>query len=190
MTGYTLGQFANFIRPGYVMVGATFNPSPEVFVTAYAGSGTLVVVAVNTNTVPASQTFSISGMSVSSMIPTVTSSNLSMVQEPGIPVTGGNFTATLPAQSTTTFVSVSSPILVNAQQSNGAFQFSFTGIAPLQYTVLTSTNLSLPLSSWTVAVQPQTPETIIILSASPWRPASRRNFIACRFRDVTAPFAS
>lgn len=151
VTGYTLGQFANFIRPGYVMVGATFNPSPEVFVTAYTGSGTLVVVAVNTNTVPASQTFSISGMSVSSMIPTVTSSNLSMVQEPGIPVAGGNFTATLPAQSTTTFVSGSSPILVNAQQSNGAFQFSFTGVAPLQYTVLTSTNLSLPLSSWTVA---------------------------------------
>lgn len=151
VTGYTLGQFANFIRPGYVMVDATFNPSPEVFVTAYIGSGTLVVVAVNTNTVSASQTFSISGMSVSSMIPTVTSSNLSMAQEPSIPVTGGNFTATLPAQSTTTFVSSASPILINAQQSNGAFQFSFTGSAPLQYTVLTSTNVSLSLNNWTVA---------------------------------------
>jgi glucuronoarabinoxylan endo-1,4-beta-xylanase len=151
VTGYMVAQFANFIRPGYVMVGATFNPSPDVFATAYTGNGTLVVVAVNTNSVQVSQTFSISGMSVPVMIPTVTSSNLSMAQEPGIPVSGGNFTATLPALSTTTFVSVSSPILINAQQSNGAFQFSFTGSAPLQYTVLTSTNLSLPLNSWTVA---------------------------------------
>jgi glucuronoarabinoxylan endo-1,4-beta-xylanase len=151
VTGYMVAQFANFIRPGYVMVGATFNPSPNVFATAYTGNGTLVVVAVNTNSVPVSQSFSISGMSVPFMIPTVTSSNLSMAQEPVIPVTGGNFTATLPALSTTTFVSVSSPSLVDALQINGKFQFSFAGSAPLQYTVLTSTNLSLPLSSWTVA---------------------------------------
>ena len=151
VTGYTVAQYANFIRPGYVKVDATYNPSPEVFVTAYKGGGTLVVVAVNTNTLPASQTFSISGMSVPFMTPTVTSTNLNMAQQPSIPANGGNFTATLPAQSTTTFVSAPSPILVNALQSNDAFQFSFTGSAPLQYTVLTTTNLSLPLSNWTVA---------------------------------------
>jgi glucuronoarabinoxylan endo-1,4-beta-xylanase len=151
VTGYMVAQFASFIRPGYVMVGATFNPSPSVFVTAYTGSGALVVVAVNTNSLPVSQAFSISGMSVPFMIPTVTSSNLNMGQQPGIPVASGNFTATLPAQSTTTFVSAPSPILVDALQTNGTFQFSFTGSAPLQYTVLTATNLSLPLSNWTVA---------------------------------------
>ena len=151
VTGYMVSQFANFIRPGYVVVGATFNPSPSVFVTAYTGGGTLVVVAVNTNTTPVSQAFSISGMSVPFMTPTVTSSNLNVVQQPSIPVTRGNFTNTLPARSTTTFVSVSSPILVNVLQTNGTFQFSFTGSAPLQYTVLTSTNITLPLSNWTVA---------------------------------------
>jgi glucuronoarabinoxylan endo-1,4-beta-xylanase len=151
VTGYMVSQFANFIRPGYVVVSATFNPSPNVFVTAYTGGGTLVVVAVNTNSLPVSQAFSISGMSVLFMTPTVTSSNLNMAQQPSIPVASGNFTATLPAQSTTTFVSVSSPILVNALQTNRTFQFSFTGSAPLQYTVLTATNLSLPLSKWIVA---------------------------------------
>jgi glucuronoarabinoxylan endo-1,4-beta-xylanase len=151
VTGYMVALFANFIRPGYVMVGATFNPSPKVFATAYTGNSTLVVVAVNTNSVPVSQAFSISGLSVPFMTPTVTSSNLNMVQETSIPVAGGNFTATLPAQSTTAFVSVSSPILFDALQTNRTFQFSFTGSAPLQYTVLTSTNLSLPLSNWTVA---------------------------------------
>ncbi len=149
VTGYMVAQFANFIRPGYVMVGATFNPSTNVFVTAYTGGGALVVVAVNMNSLPVTQGFSISGMSVSSMIPTVTSSNLSMAQVPGIPVKSGIFDATLPALSTATFVSVSSPILVNARQANGAFQFSFTGSAPLQYTVLTATNLTL--GNWTVA---------------------------------------
>jgi glucuronoarabinoxylan endo-1,4-beta-xylanase len=150
VTGYMVAQFANFIRPGYVMVGATFNPSPSVFVTAYTGSGTLVVVAVNTNSLPVTQGFSISGMSVSSMIPTVTSSNLSMAQEPGIPVKSGIFDATLPALSTATFVSVSSPILVNALHANGTFQFSFTGSPPLQYNVLNAANLSLARSNWTV----------------------------------------
>jgi glucuronoarabinoxylan endo-1,4-beta-xylanase len=150
VTGYMVAQFANFIRPGYVMVGATYNPSGSVFVTAYTGNGTLVVVAVNTDTSPASQAFSISGMSVPFMIPTVTSSNLSMVQQPAIPVASGNFTATLPAESTTTFVSVSPPNLVNTLQTNGTFQSSFTGLAPLQYAVLAATNLSLPMSNWTV----------------------------------------
>jgi glucuronoarabinoxylan endo-1,4-beta-xylanase len=151
VTGYMVAQFASFIRPGYVMVGATFNPSTNVFVTAYTGGGALVVVAVNMNSLPVTQGFSISGMSVSSMIPTVTSSNLSMAQVTGIPVKSGIFDATLPALSIATFVSVSSPILVNARQANGVFQFSFTGSAPLQYTVLSATNLSLHPINWTVA---------------------------------------
>jgi glucuronoarabinoxylan endo-1,4-beta-xylanase len=151
VTGYMVAQFASFIRPGYVMVGATFNPSTNVFVTAYTGSGNLVVVAVNTNSLPVSQAFSISGMSVPLMIPTVTSSNLSMAQQPGIPVAGGNFTATLPAESTTTFVSVPPPILVHALQTNGTFQFSFTGSPPLQYNVLNAASLSMVRSNWTVA---------------------------------------
>jgi glucuronoarabinoxylan endo-1,4-beta-xylanase len=151
VTGYMVGQFASFIRPGYVMVDATFNPSPGVFVTAYTGGGTLVVVAVNTNSMPVTQGFSISGMSVSSMIPTVTSSNFSMAQVTSLPVKSGLFDATLPALSTATFVSASSPVLVNALHTNGTFQFSFTGSAPLQYTVLTATNLSPLLNNWTVA---------------------------------------
>jgi glucuronoarabinoxylan endo-1,4-beta-xylanase len=151
VTGYTVAQFANFIRPGYVKLGATYNPSTNVFVTAYTGSGTLVVVAVNMNSLPVSQAFSISGMSVPFMTPTVTSSNLNMAQQPSIPVAGGNFTANLPAQSTTTFVYASPPTLVNALQTNSTFQFSFTGSAPLQYTVLTATNLTPPLNNWTVA---------------------------------------
>jgi glucuronoarabinoxylan endo-1,4-beta-xylanase len=151
VTGYMVAQFASFIRPGYVMVGATFNPSPGVFVTAYTGGGTLVVVAVNTNSLPVTQGFSISGMSVPLMIPTVTSSNLSMAQVTGIPVKSGIFDATLPALSTATFVSVAPPTLVHALHTNGTFQFSFTGSPPLQYTVMTATNPSLRLSNWTVA---------------------------------------
>jgi len=152
VTGYMLAQFANFIRPGYVMVGATFNPSPDVFVTAYTNSGTLVVVAVNTNSTAAvSQAFSISGMPVTAVVPTVTATNENMFQETSILVTNNNFTATLPAQSTTTFVSVTRPALVNPVLTNGLFEFSFTGNPPLQLTILTTTNLSLPLSSWTAA---------------------------------------
>jgi glucuronoarabinoxylan endo-1,4-beta-xylanase len=153
ITGYMLAQFANFIRPGYVMVGATFNPSPNVYVTAYTGNGTLVVVAVNTGP-SVSQAFSISGMSVASMVPTVTSTNENMSPGPAIPVANGNFTATLPAGSTTTFVSISPPMLVNPILTNGVFEFSFTDGVPVQFTVLTATNLSLALSNWTLVGSP------------------------------------
>jgi hypothetical protein len=144
-----LAQFANFIRPGYVMVGATFNPSSNVYVTAYTGNSTLVVVAVNVGS-SVSQAFSISGMSVASVVPTVTSTNENMSQGPAIPVANGNFTATLPAGSTTTFVSILPPMLFNPILTNGVFEFSFTDGVPVQFTVLTATNLSLPLSNWTV----------------------------------------
>lgn len=42
------------------------------------------------------------------------------------------------------------PQLNNVTASNGQFQFAFTNIAGLTFTTLTSTNVTLPLSNWTV----------------------------------------
>ena len=47
--GYVLSQFARFIRPGAVRVGATANPEKEVFASAYksANGDSVIVVLVN-----------------------------------------------------------------------------------------------------------------------------------------------
>ena len=47
--GYVLSQFARFVRPGAVRVGATANPEKEVFASAYksANGDSVIVVLVN-----------------------------------------------------------------------------------------------------------------------------------------------
>ena len=51
---FTIGNFARFIRPGYIRIDCTANPAPDVYVSAYKDedSGTLVIVAVNASKEP------------------------------------------------------------------------------------------------------------------------------------------
>lgn len=45
--GWAVAQYARFIRPGYVRSNATYNPTSNVYVTAYKGNGSYVIVALN-----------------------------------------------------------------------------------------------------------------------------------------------
>ncbi len=101
--GYVMSQFAKYIRPGYVRVGAPSSPTASVYVSAYARE-TLVIVAVNLSASSVSQEFSIAGGSVRSVTPWTTSVTLNMAEQPAITVSEGVFAATLPASSVTTFV--------------------------------------------------------------------------------------
>jgi len=101
---YVLGQFAKYIRPGYYRVDATANPNTNVYVSAYTGSNNAVIVAVNTGTSAVSQTFNIQNGSVSKLSTYTTSSSQNMASGSSINVSGGSFSAQLPAQSITTFV--------------------------------------------------------------------------------------
>jgi glucuronoarabinoxylan endo-1,4-beta-xylanase len=101
--GYVMAQFAKFIRPGFFRVTATANPATGVYVSAYKREK-LVIVAVNQGTADATQTFSISNANMTAVSPWLTSSTVSLAAQPVIAVSGGTFTATLPAESVTTFV--------------------------------------------------------------------------------------
>ncbi|MFN8438446.1 MAG: carbohydrate-binding protein [Cytophagales bacterium] len=101
---YVLGQFAKFIRPGYYRVDATANPSSNVFVTAYTGSGKAVIVVVNTGTSAVNQVFSFQNGMVSSVTPYTTDITKNMVTGSNISVSNNSFTAQIPAQSIMTFV--------------------------------------------------------------------------------------
>jgi len=105
--GYTLGQFAKWIRPGSNRVNADHNPASGVSVTAYKVNGNLVIVAINANTSNVNQPFSIANDSIGSMEGYRTSGSENMSDVGSFGVSGGSFTATLTAQSVTTFVQTS-----------------------------------------------------------------------------------
>jgi glucuronoarabinoxylan endo-1,4-beta-xylanase len=104
--GYILGQFAKWIRPGANRVTADYNPAANVYVTAYevTGGTNLVIVALNMGNSQVIQQFNIVNGAVVMLEGYRTSSGESMADMGGYAVSGGSFSAPLPAQSVTTFV--------------------------------------------------------------------------------------
>lgn len=101
--GYAIGQFSKFVQPGFVRAFATANPENNVFISAYTGNGHYVIVVINQNASAVSQQFTIQGATLTSVIPYQTTANGGLQQLSAISVSGGQFAATLPAQSITTF---------------------------------------------------------------------------------------
>lgn len=102
--GYIVGQFAKFVRPGYYRVTATSNPQTNIYVSAYKGSGKVVIVAINQGNSGVSQNFVLSNGSVSTMSRYVTDSSQNIAAGTSLSVSNGSFWAWLPPQSVTTFV--------------------------------------------------------------------------------------
>ncbi|MDG4797544.1 carbohydrate-binding protein [Micromonospora sp. WMMD1082] len=103
--GYMLAHYTKFVRPGDVRVEATREARPGVLTSAYRGAdGTVTVVAVNTNTTALKQRIHLVGTSVSGIDSWVTDATRNLAEVPDPRVTGNHFTASLPAQSVTTFV--------------------------------------------------------------------------------------
>jgi glucuronoarabinoxylan endo-1,4-beta-xylanase len=103
--GYVMGQYSKFIRPGYYRVDATATPQTDIFVSAYKGNGKTVIVAINQRDTPINQTFTIQNGTVTSVTPYRTSASENIKTLAPITLTSGEFSAPLPAQSITTFVS-------------------------------------------------------------------------------------
>jgi len=101
--GYTIGQFAKWIRPGYVRCSTTYNPSTNIYVTAYRNGESIVIVAINMgNTV--NQQFTLGGgSSVRSLNVHRTSANENMATVGSVSVDNNGFSYSLPGQSVTTF---------------------------------------------------------------------------------------
>jgi len=109
--GYILGQFAKWIRPGANRVAADYNPTANIYVTAYevTGGTNLVIVALNLGNSQVIQQFNIANGAVAMLEGYRTSSSESMADTGGYAVSAGSFTAPLPAQSVTTFVQTGGP---------------------------------------------------------------------------------
>lgn len=102
--GCVMAQFARVIRPGWVRVNATYNPSSGVYVAAFKSGTRMAIVAVNTSGSSVSQPFSISGGTIpSSLNCWRTSSSQDLATLAAVGVSGGGFTQSLPGQSITTY---------------------------------------------------------------------------------------
>jgi glucuronoarabinoxylan endo-1,4-beta-xylanase len=103
---YTLGNYAKFVRPGYVMVDVTGNSNTNLLLSAFtATDGTVVVVAVNKGTSAATVPITIAGGTApASCTPNVTSSSANLAAGTPVTATGGTFSASLAATTVTTFV--------------------------------------------------------------------------------------
>jgi glucuronoarabinoxylan endo-1,4-beta-xylanase len=102
-TGYSLGQFAKYVRPGMTRIGTTYNPSTNVYVTAYKNGSTVSIVAINTGTSAVSQAFTFANLSATSLGAVRTSGSENLASVSAATVSNGSFTYDLPAQSITTF---------------------------------------------------------------------------------------
>jgi glucuronoarabinoxylan endo-1,4-beta-xylanase len=103
---WVLGNYSRFVRPGYMRVSTSGTAPSGVLVSAYQNpaDGTVVVVAINSNTSATPLSLYISGVVPCSITPWVTSATDSLASKSAITVSNARFGATLDAQSVTTFV--------------------------------------------------------------------------------------
>lgn len=102
--GIGIEHFSRFVRPGYQRFSATSNPVSGVYLSAYADSNDQVIVVINTNSSAVSLPITIQNASFTSMTPYQTTSSASLSQLSNVSLSSGSFTASLPAQSITTYV--------------------------------------------------------------------------------------
>lgn len=102
--GWAIAQFSRFVRPGYVRSNVTNNPSANVFISAYKGSGHFAIVAINMSSTSVDQSFTIQNQNITAMTPYLTTATATVAQQSAVSVAGNQFEYTLPAQSIVTFV--------------------------------------------------------------------------------------
>jgi len=126
--GYVLSQFARFIRPGAIRVGATAKPEADVYVSAYKKADSVVVVLINRDYGKTkSIDLSLSGSSdVSSWTKYVTSESKNVKNEGEVLPSNGKLSITLDKESITTLVGVSAPDTV-PQEPYGGEPFALPG---------------------------------------------------------------
>jgi glucuronoarabinoxylan endo-1,4-beta-xylanase len=106
---YALGNFSKFVRPGYYRIDVSGAPRPSGTVPLVAAfsnlsDGTVAIVVVNGGSAQQASFFVAGTSWPASVTPYVTTTTSKLAAGTAIPVSGGRFSASLAAQSVTTFV--------------------------------------------------------------------------------------
>lgn len=105
--GYTMGQFAKFIRPGYYRIGtSTTMGSAQISAYKDLASNNFVIVALNPGSTVITQQFNFSGVSASAstITPWITSYTQSLAAQTPITNIGSSFTYSIQPSNIVTFV--------------------------------------------------------------------------------------
>ena len=102
---WAFANYSDFVRPGAVRIAATSSNS-AVDLTAFKNTnGSVAIVALNTAQTADPITYSLSGVgSGTAVTPYLTNASSDTAAQAAIPVSGGAFTATIPARSLVTYV--------------------------------------------------------------------------------------
>jgi glucuronoarabinoxylan endo-1,4-beta-xylanase len=102
--GFVISQFARFIRPGSVRLGANANSRTDVLISAYKNGTKRIIVAINTGANNVNQKIIVQDATVGQFVPYTTSSSKNAEQGSAIASANNSFNYTLPPNSITTFV--------------------------------------------------------------------------------------
>lgn len=107
---WTSGNFARFVRPGWIRFGTISCPS-GVFCSSYRdpATGNFAIVAINSNGSPVNVTFTLSNFpAVASVLSYLTDASNNLTQQFTIGVSGSSLPVTLAASSVTTYTGLAS----------------------------------------------------------------------------------
>lgn len=102
--GALMGQYSKYVRPGAVRVGATRVAQTDVYTSAFKKKDSVVLVVVNRASSSKTVSFSIPGVTVNTGKKITTSGTKTMTDDGSVSISGGSFSTTLDAQSTSTIV--------------------------------------------------------------------------------------
>lgn len=102
--GWCMAHYSKYVRPGYYRVDATKNPTADVYVSAFTGVDSLVVVVVNRATSSKTVSFKLDGYVASSGVKFSTSGSKSLENQGSITLSNGAVSTSFDAQSVTTLL--------------------------------------------------------------------------------------
>ncbi len=101
---WAFANYSRFIRPGATRIDATSANSNLKITAARNVDGSFAIVVLNAATAAESVTFSLQNMNVANTAtPYLTNATNDTAQQPGISISSGSFTATVPARSLVTY---------------------------------------------------------------------------------------
>ncbi len=133
--GYTLGQFAKFIRPGFYRIGTTsVGVSAELSAYKDVVLSNYVIVAINRSSTVITQQFNLNGfpVSASSITPWITSYTQSLAAQMPITNVGSSFTYSIQPSNIVTLVGtppVAAPTDLSATPGNSKVDLSWNAVA-------------------------------------------------------------
>jgi glucuronoarabinoxylan endo-1,4-beta-xylanase len=154
---YTMGQYSRFIRPGFYRIDAASTSDASISAFNDTNSGNFVIVAVNPDVTPISQTFNLGNFpgTVSAVTPWITSASLSLSNQAPVIVANDSFMYSLPATSVVTFVGRVSVIPTNILISSVSFDpvaqhavLTWNSIVGATYSVIKTNVLDSSATNW------------------------------------------